>query len=140
MDRKVIKLETAFGSERNTLIIKRNQDVVVRNIMEEVQKQFKIPIEEQVIFHKGKNLCDFPNESLESLGIENNHTIRITHDKDLPSKSPRSKHAYIQSMMMNSSGPYGGAGNSSDMYAPNQPMPVQPVNGPPGQYQPFSYK
>lgn len=91
MDRKVIKLEAAYGSERQTIYVKRNQDLIVRDLMEEVQVMFKIPIDEQVIFHKGTNLCDFINQSLENLGIENNHQIRITRDPELPQRSPRNR-------------------------------------------------
>ncbi len=89
MDRKVIKLEAAHGSERQYILVRRNQDLVVRDLMEEVQKIFKIPIEEQVIFHKGNNLCDFMNDKLEALGIENNQAIRVTRDSELPKRSPR---------------------------------------------------
>lgn len=94
MDRKVIKLEAAYGSERQFILVKRNQDLVVRDLMEDVQKVFKIPVEEQVIFHKGTNLCDFVNEKLETLGIENNHSIRVTRDPQLPLRSPRSRQTY----------------------------------------------
>lgn len=89
MDRKVIKLEAAFGSERVPIVVNRKQDLVVMDVMEDVQKVMKIPINEQVIFHKGTNLCDFPTEKLENLGVENNHTIRVTRDSELPSRSPR---------------------------------------------------
>lgn len=68
MDRKVIKLEAAFGSERQFIVVRRNQDLVVRDLMEEIQKVFRIPMDQQVIFHKGTSLCDFPNERLEALG------------------------------------------------------------------------
>lgn len=91
MDRKVIKLEAAYGSERQTIYVKRNQDLIVRDLMEEVQNVFKIPMDEQVVFHKGTNLCDFVNQTLENLGIENNHQIRVTRDSELPQKSPRNK-------------------------------------------------
>ena len=73
IDRKVIKLEAAHGSDRQYILVRRNEDLIVRDLMEEVQKIYKIPIEEQVIFHKGTNLCDFMNETLENLGIENNN-------------------------------------------------------------------
>lgn len=89
MDRKVIKLETAYGSERQAIVVKRNQDLIVQDVMEDIQRIFKIPMNEQVIFHKGTNLSDFPGESLENLGVENNHTIRLTRDPDLPNRSPR---------------------------------------------------
>ena len=96
MDRKVIKLETAIGSSRDWLIVKRNHDLIVRNIQEDIMRQFKIPIEELVVFHKGKNLCDYPNETLESLGVENNNLIRITRDQTLPTRSPRSRQGYVE--------------------------------------------
>lgn len=89
MDRKVIKLEAAFGSDRQSIVVKRNQDLVVADLMEDIQRSFKIPMAEQVIFHKGTSLCDYPNEKLETLGVENNHMIRITRDSDLPNRSPR---------------------------------------------------
>lgn len=91
MDRKVIKLEAAYGSERQFIVVKRNQDLIAKDVMEEVNRVFKIPMEEQVIFHKGTNMCDFPNELLETLGIENNHPIRVCRDSELSKRSPRSK-------------------------------------------------
>lgn len=94
MDRKVIKLEAAYGSERQTIYVKRNQDLIVRDLMEEVQQVFKIPLDEQVIFHKGTNLCDFINQTLENLGIENNHQIRVTRDPELPQRSPRNRQLF----------------------------------------------
>lgn len=121
-DRKVIKLETAFGSERNWLIVKRNQDLVVRNVMEDVEKQFKIPIDQQVIFHKGKNLCDTPNESLEALGVENNNLVRITNDPTLPSRSPRNKMSYINTTY---SGQYGAPNGYNDMTSYGDPYYMQ---------------
>ena len=65
MDRKVIKLEAALGSERQFIVVTRKQDLIVRDVMEEVQKVFKIPIEVQTLFHKGTNLCDFMDHTLE---------------------------------------------------------------------------
>ena len=90
MDRKVIKLEAAYGSERQTVIVKREQDIIVRDIIEDMHKVFKIPIEQIVIFHKGTSLSEFINDSLETLGIENNHQIRVTRDSELPNKTSRS--------------------------------------------------
>jgi hypothetical protein len=101
MDRKVIKLEAAFGSERQFILVKRNQDLIVRDLMEEVQKIFKIPIDEQVIFHKGNNLCDFVNEKLEALGIENNHMVRVTRDPELPKRSPRPQQQLVKNQPLN---------------------------------------
>ena len=53
MDRKVIKLECAFGPERQPILVKRDHDLVVRDLMQEIQKTYRIPMEEQVVFHKG---------------------------------------------------------------------------------------
>lgn len=89
IDRRVIKLEVAFGSDRQAIVIKRDQDLIVNDIMQDIQKVFRIPMEEQVIFHMGKNICDFPNERLEVMAIENNHPIRVNQDSELPQRSPR---------------------------------------------------
>ncbi|CAF0880474.1 unnamed protein product [Brachionus calyciflorus] len=91
MDRKVIKLEAAYGSERQFIVVTRGQDLVVRDLMEDIQKNFKIPMDQQVVFHKGTNLCDFPGEKLEQLGVENNHQIRVTRDPELPARTSRSR-------------------------------------------------
>jgi hypothetical protein len=95
MDRKVIKLEAALGSERQFIVVTRKQDLIVRDVMEEVQKVFKIPIEVQTLFHKGTNLCDFMDHTLESLGVENNHPIRVCRDDDLLNKSPRARQSIV---------------------------------------------
>jgi len=86
-----IKLEVFFGADRQTIIIRRNQDLVVRDIMEEVEKTFRIPIIEQVLFHKGNNLTDQHETPLEALGVENNHPIRINRDPEVQFRSPRGK-------------------------------------------------
>ncbi len=85
----VIKLEVYFGADRQTIMIRRNQDLVVRDVMEEIEKAIGIPFEEQVIFHKGNNLSEYMDTTLEQLGIENNHPIRINRDPLLPKRSPR---------------------------------------------------
>ena len=46
---------------------------------------------------KGTNLCDYPDTPLESLGIENNHPIRITRDSELPNRSARNSLPYMAS-------------------------------------------
>ena len=90
MDRKIVKLEVAYGSDRQHVVVKRNDDLIVSDLMEDILKKYGIPMEEQVIFHKGTNLCDFPKEKLEMLGIVNNQQIRLNRDSELPSRSPRS--------------------------------------------------
>lgn len=85
----VIKLEVYFGADRQTIMIRRERDLVVRDIMEEVEKNYGIPIYEQVIFHKGNNLTDHIDVTLEQLGVENNHPIRINHDAEIGQRSPR---------------------------------------------------
>lgn len=91
MDRRVIKLEAAYGSERQFIVVKRNQELIVRDVMEEINRVFRIPMDELVIFHKGTNLCDYVNEKLENLGVENNHPIRVCRDEELVKRSPRGK-------------------------------------------------
>lgn len=124
MDRKVIKLETAFGSDRQSIVVKRNQDLVVSDLMEEVQRVFKIPMNEQVIFHKGTSLCDYPSEKLENLGVENNHMIRITRDPDLPNRSPRPP--VMRNVLPNGAMT---TGRLSPMLAQQQSARYQPQNG-----------
>jgi len=95
MDRKVIKLEVAFGPDRTPIIVKRDEDLIVSDLQAEIARAYRIPIEEQVIFHKSTNICDFPSEKLEALGIENNHQIRLTRDSELPSRSARNIQPYF---------------------------------------------
>ena len=120
MDRKVIKLEAAYGSERQFIIVKRNQDLIVRDIMEEVNRVFRIPMDEQVIFHKGTNLCDFLNDPLENMGVENNHQIRVCRDEELRNRSPRSKQAYMYGHL-NQSQQAGSSGGGGSQQA-NRPL------------------
>lgn len=95
MDRKVIKLEVYFGPDRTPIIVKRDQDLIVSDLQQEIARSYRIPIEEQVIFHKGTNISDFPTQTLESLGIENNHPIRLTRDTDAPNRSARNLQPYF---------------------------------------------
>lgn len=127
MDRKVIKLEAAYGSERQFIVVKRNQDLIVRDVMEEVNRTFKIPMDVQVLFHKGTNLCDFLNETLEHLGVENNHQIRICRDDELLKKSPRSKQSYMYDNI-NSNINNNNSNNNNNYYQQQQqqqPYPYQ---------------
>lgn len=132
MDRKVIKLEAALGSERQFIVITRKEDLIVRDVMEEVNKVFKIPMDVQVIFHKGTNLCDFMNSTLESLGVENNHPIRVCRDDDLLNKSPRSKQSYMYGNNTNNNGNMNNMNNNmmnNNSYNYNQPnRPLSPVS------------
>lgn len=90
MDKKIVKLEVAYGSDRQHLVIKRSEPLCVSDLMEDIVKIYGIPMEHQVIFHKGTNICEHPKEKLETFGILNNHKIRINRDSDLPNRSPRS--------------------------------------------------
>ena len=51
-DRKVIKIEAAYGSDRQTFIIKRNYDLLVRDVQEDAAKAFKIPVDQIVLYWK----------------------------------------------------------------------------------------
>lgn len=51
-DRKVIKIEAAYGSDRQTFIVKRNYELHVRDLQEDAAKAFKIPFEEIVLYWK----------------------------------------------------------------------------------------
>lgn len=95
----VMKLEVNFGADRQTIMIRRNQDLTVRDIMEEVEKTYRIPIHEQVIFHKGNNLTEYIDVKLEQLGVENNHPIRVNRDPELMNRSPRLNMMNGQQMM-----------------------------------------
>ncbi|CAF3375578.1 unnamed protein product [Rotaria sp. Silwood1] len=81
-DRKVIKIEAAYGSDRQTFIVKRNYDLRVRDVQEDAATTFRIPIDQLILYWKGRNICDTPNEFLETLGIENNHTMRVCRGDD----------------------------------------------------------
>ncbi|CAF1953415.1 unnamed protein product [Rotaria magnacalcarata] len=81
-DRKVIKIEAAYGSDRQTIIVKRNYDLRVRDIQEDASKVFKMPLDQIILYWKGRNICETPNELLEILGIENNHQMRVCRADD----------------------------------------------------------
>ena len=51
-DRKVIKIEAAYGSDRQTIIVKRNYDLHVRDVQEDASKVFKMPTEQIVLYWK----------------------------------------------------------------------------------------
>jgi hypothetical protein len=103
-DRKVIKLEGSYGSDRQTFIVKRNYDLRVCDVQEDAARLFKIPMDQLVLYWKvktsdvsfvqrssvvfpvfrlkGRCICDTPNELLETLGIENNHQMRVCREDD----------------------------------------------------------
>jgi hypothetical protein len=51
-DRRVIKIEAAYGSDRQTFIVKRNYDLRVRDVQEDAAKAFRIPIDEIILYWK----------------------------------------------------------------------------------------
>jgi hypothetical protein len=51
-DRKVIKIEAAYGSDRQTFTVKRNYDLHVRDVQEDAGKAFKIPTDEIILYWK----------------------------------------------------------------------------------------
>ena len=70
--------------------------------MEDIQKTFRIPIEEQLVFHKGKNISNYKQEPLEKLGVENLDQIKILRDSELPYRtSPRSFEHQMAAEYMN---------------------------------------
>ncbi len=53
-DRKVIKVEAAYGSDRQTIIVKRNYDLHVRDLQEDASKVFKMPLDQIILYWKVK--------------------------------------------------------------------------------------
>lgn len=51
-DRKVIKIEAAYGSDRQTFIVKRNYELRVRDVQEDAAKTFKMPLDQIVLYWK----------------------------------------------------------------------------------------
>lgn len=51
-DRKVIKLEAAYGSDRQTIIVKRDYDLRVRDVQEDASKVFKMPVDQIILYWK----------------------------------------------------------------------------------------
>ena len=51
-DRKVIKIEAAYGSDRQTFIVKRNYDLRVSDVQEDAAKVFKMPLDQLVLYWK----------------------------------------------------------------------------------------
>ncbi|CAF0879530.1 unnamed protein product [Rotaria sp. Silwood1] len=88
-DRKVIKLEAAYGSDRQTFVVKRNYDLRVRDVQEDASKVFRMPVDQIILYWKGRNICDTPNELLETLGIENNHQMRVCRADDQAQQNRR---------------------------------------------------
>ena len=109
ISRNIIKLEAAHGPDRQQIVIKRNQDLIVLDVLEDLQNIFRIPVEEQLIFHKGKNICNFKNETLEKLGMENLDQIKILRDSELPYRtSPRSFEHQMANDYLNQMNQYSG--------------------------------
>jgi hypothetical protein len=51
-DRKVTKIEAAYGSDRQTFIVKRNYDLRVRDVQEDASKVFKMPLDQIILYWK----------------------------------------------------------------------------------------
>ncbi|CAF3553054.1 unnamed protein product [Adineta steineri] len=123
-DRKIIKLEAAYGSDRQTFIVKRDYELHVRDVTDEAGKQFKIPSDQVILFWKGRNICERPDELLETLGIENNNTMRICRADDQNQKYMQQHTVYQQGPPSGSYGQqpqqqYGSNGNYAQQGAPS---------------------
>ncbi|CAF3820505.1 unnamed protein product [Rotaria sordida] len=118
-DRKVIKIEAAYGSDRQTFIVKRNYDLRVRDVQEDAATTFRIPIDQLILYWKGRNICETPNELLETLGIENNHTMRVCRgDDSAQQQRQRELRSYATMDQQYSS--------SNDIYRQQQQQPYYP--------------
>ena len=51
-DRKVIKIEAAYGSDRQTFIIKRKYELRVRDVQEDAAKTFRMPVDQIILYWK----------------------------------------------------------------------------------------
>jgi hypothetical protein len=51
-DRKVIKLEAGYGSDRQTFIVKRNYDLRVHDVQEDAARVFKMPLDQIILYWK----------------------------------------------------------------------------------------
>ncbi|CAF1194818.1 unnamed protein product, partial [Didymodactylos carnosus] len=119
-DRKVIKIEAAYGSDRQTFIVKRNYDLRVRDVQEDASKAFKMPVDQIILYWKGRNICDTPNELLETLGIENNHQMRVCREDD-PVQRNRRKELRSYTDYTNQQDPYGGGQTMYQQQQTNYP-------------------
>ncbi len=54
-DRRVIKIEASYGSDRQTFIVKRNYDLHVSDVQEDAAKVFKIPTDQIILYWKVEN-------------------------------------------------------------------------------------
>lgn len=61
-DRRVIKIEAAYGSDRQTFIVKRNYELRVRDVQEDASKTFRMPVDQIVLYWKVSRL-DFNEQS-----------------------------------------------------------------------------
>ena len=71
-----------FGPERQYVIVKRTRDLIVRDVMEEVERDFGVLVGQQVLIYRGKHISDYPMQTLDSFAIVSNHTIRVTRDTE----------------------------------------------------------
>ena len=55
-DRKVTKIEAAYGSDRQTFIVKRTYDLRVRDVQDDAAKAFRIPVDEIILYWKVEEL------------------------------------------------------------------------------------
>ncbi|CAF3646864.1 unnamed protein product [Adineta steineri] len=121
-DRKVIKIEAAYGSDRQTFIVKRDYDLRVRDVQEDAAKVFKMPLEEIILYWKGRNICNTPNELLETLGIENNHQMRVCREDD-PTQQNRRRELLSNTAPNQQNVPSNGTYNPQQQQQPPPPQP-----------------
>jgi hypothetical protein len=100
-DERCIKLEVAYGSDRQFVVVDSvdKRQVNVSDLKRRINKALKVPADEQVLFFKGSNITDHDQDTLYSLGIQNNQLVRLTRDPDLPAKSPKSRRSYLNNGM-----------------------------------------
>ncbi len=85
-----MKIEVQHGSDRHQVLLKgQNKTLTVLDLQNEIEKITSVPIKDQRVYFKAKELNTTPLSTLKECQLENNHVIKLVGE---PSKMVHSKY------------------------------------------------
>ena len=82
---EVLKIEIQHGSDRHPFILKgQNKTLTVLDLQKEIERVTSVPINDQRLYFKAKELNQTPQNTLKECQLENNHVVKLVGE---PSKS-----------------------------------------------------
>lgn len=67
-----------MGSQKEYILVHGQKPILISDLKNEINRSFRIPLDQQFILFKGNNLHEYSDETpLETFGLENNSAISV---------------------------------------------------------------